>query len=56
MLKTRFAKLAPLLVLAVLFVFSGCSAAPHTQVKAADPVMSTTIPTTVSSSPTTPLH
>ena len=55
MLKTRFAKLAPLLVLAVLFVFSGCSAAPYIQVKAADPVMNTTIPTTVSSSPITPV-
>jgi len=55
MLKTEFAKLAPLLVFTVLFVFSGCSAAPHIQVKAADPVMNTTIPTTVSSSPTTPV-
>jgi len=55
MLKTRFAKLAPLLVLAVLFVFCGCSAAPHIQVKAAGPVMNTTIPTTVSSSPITPV-
>ena len=39
MLKTRFIKLAPLLILAVLLVFSGCSAAPHSQAKAADPVM-----------------
>jgi hypothetical protein len=49
MLKTRFVKLAPLLILAALFVFSGCSTAPRTRVKAADPVMNTTISTTVTS-------
>jgi len=53
MLKIRFVKLAPLLILAVLFVFSGCSAAPHTKAKAGDPVMNTLITTSVISTTTT---
>jgi len=52
MLKTRFVKLAPLLILAALFVFSGCSTAPRTRVKAGDPVMNTIITTAVTSTTT----
>ena len=43
MLKTRFAQLAPLVILAVLFVFSGCSRDPRPQAKVADPVMNAII-------------
>jgi hypothetical protein len=52
MLKTGFIKSALLIVLAALFVFSGCSAAPHTQVKAADPVMNTILTTSGTSTTT----
>jgi hypothetical protein len=52
MLKIRFIKLAPLLILAVLLVFSGCSAAPHSQAKAADPVMNTILTTSATSTTT----
>jgi hypothetical protein len=45
MLKIWSTKLIPLLILAALLVFSGCSATPHTQVKAADPVMNTILTT-----------
>ena len=51
MLKMRFIKLMPLLILAILLVFPGCSAAPHSQAKAADPVMNTIL--TPSSTSTT---
>ena len=52
MLKTGFIKSALLIVLAALFVFSGCSAAPHTPVKAADPVMNTILTTSGTSTTT----
>jgi hypothetical protein len=52
MLKIRFIKLAPLLILAVLLIFSGCSAAPHSQAKAADPVMNTILTTSDTSTTT----
>ena len=45
-------EIAPM-ILAVLFVFSGCSAAPHTKAKAGDPVMNTLITTSVISTTTT---
>ena len=45
MRKMRFIKIILLALCSILFVFSCCSAAPHTQVKAADPVMNTTITT-----------
>jgi hypothetical protein len=52
MLKTRFFKLPILLILAILFVFSGCSAAPHSQAKAADSVMNTILTTSGTSTTT----
>jgi hypothetical protein len=52
MLKTRFVKLPLLLILALLFVFSGCSAALHTKAKAANPVMNTILTTSGTSTTT----
>ena len=40
-----------LVFLMIMFIFSGCSAALHTQVKAADPVMNTTITTSDTTTP-----
>jgi hypothetical protein len=57
MLKTRFVNLPLLLILAVLVVFSGCSATPHSQAKAADPVINTILTTsdTFTTTATTPV-
>jgi hypothetical protein len=46
MLKTRFAKLAPLVFFAVLFVCSSCAEDPRLQVKVIDPIDNTTVTTT----------
>ena len=46
MLNTRFAKLAPLVLLTILFVGSGCDKDLHTQAKAGDPVTNNTLSTT----------
>ena len=46
MLKTRFAKLAPLFFFAVLFVCSSCAEDPRPQVKVTDPINNTTMTTT----------
>jgi hypothetical protein len=52
MLRTRFTKLAPLFGMALLLVFSGCSGAPRSQAKAADPVMNAILTTSDTSTTT----
>jgi hypothetical protein len=52
MLRTRFAKLAPLFGMALLLVFSGCSGSPRSQAKAADSVMNAILTTSGTSTTT----